>query len=280
MRKRCKSPRYAEGQRRRWQNASPEVRAEKSKVSSKNSKRFWETVSDEKRAEMSEKNSQRNKQYWASMSAEEKERRRELARKSALGRRHTEAAKAKISQRTRELHEEGVLGSHSGMKGKQHSEATKKNMRRIQKSIDRTTPKFLASFAKHSEVMAEKIARGDFWDRGSYYSFKNDCELPYQSSYEMQAFRILDNMTAVFGFQRCPFRIPYKWPDGTAHRFVPDILVEWHDGMLEVIEVKSEHPFEGPEVLALKLEAGEKYCHKKGILFNVWTENELGLKVA
>jgi len=262
-----------------WKNASQEVLCLKSKMSSKNTLAFWQQLSPEEYKAHCSKLTVGLKKYQKTMSPEKRAAIAAKLRVIATGRKHTAQTKAKISKRSKELWKEGVLGSHTGMRGKHHSKGTKKRMREIQLTADHTTANRKKGYEKHSKWMADQIAKGDLWSQGFYYSFKNGIQIPFQSSYEARAFKILENMSGVFGFDRCHFSIPYKWPDGSKHHYIPDILVEWHDGTKEVIEVKPLHPFEDLVKLQLKTDAGKSYCQLRGWHFNFWTERELGLKL-
>lgn len=109
---------------------------------------------------------------------------------------------------------------------------------------------------------------------GYYFSIKSNAELFYQSSYELQAYEILEQLDEVKYFNRCKFSIDYIKPeDNRLHKYIPDIEVIYKSGNRQIIEVKSEWQLEDEIVKAKASAATEKF----GDDYIVWTEKNLGL---
>ncbi len=109
--------------------------------------------------------------------------------------------------------------------------------------------------------------------KGYFYSFKNNKEIFYGSSYELQSYKILEDSTFVKSYDRCKFFIPYVF-EGNNKRYIPDIVVEYITGIKEIIEIKpsnllmyKKNPF--------KFEALKNYCEERKLKYSIWTELEL-----
>jgi hypothetical protein len=131
--------------------------------------------------------------------------------------------------------------------------------------------------AKKSSTMSRLILEGKFHPerqgRGGYFdSAKNGKRLHYRSSYELLAYKLLEQLSEVVSFVPEPFSIPYFREDGSPHRYIPDILVTYRSGKQELVEVVAEWQL---EVKESRFEAGRRWCTEHGMTFVVWTEREL-----
>lgn len=111
--------------------------------------------------------------------------------------------------------------------------------------------------------------------KGFFVSTKNQKEIRYESSYELVAYLILEQLSKVKSYDRCRFSIDYTFKDNV-HRYIPDIDVVYTDNIREIIEIKPEFMLEDEKVIA-KHTAGKEYCNKNNLLFSIWTEKELNL---
>jgi len=98
----------------------------------------------------------------------------------------------------------------------------------------------------------------------------------YRSSYERIAYQRLDNDQAVAAYRPEPFTIKYQNAEGKTRRYRPDILINMVDGSIVLVEIKPEWQIDNPKN-KLKFEAGKQYAARKGWVFEVWTETELGI---
>lgn len=110
---------------------------------------------------------------------------------------------------------------------------------------------------------------------GRINSLKSD-RSHYRSSWEGILMSKFEDDPYVKTYRSEPFSIKYTGSDGSIHRYVPDILVEFQDGSRSLIEIKPE-TFLGDENVKLKLQAGKSYCEENGMDFVVLTWNELKL---
>lgn len=108
---------------------------------------------------------------------------------------------------------------------------------------------------------------------GHFYSKKNKKRLWYRSSYELQAYKILEQLSKVIKYESEPFCIPYKFQK-IERNYVPDILITYDDNSQELIEVMRENML-GDEQRIAKATAAKKYCKKNNMSFSIWTEKEL-----
>lgn len=107
---------------------------------------------------------------------------------------------------------------------------------------------------------------------GWFDSEKNTCEIYYASSYELLAFKILEQMAAVRSYERCKFSIDYINPkDKQVHPYIPDVLVVYADGTKQIIEIKPISLLED-EVNKAKFSAANEQL---GGNYLIWTEKDL-----
>ena len=109
---------------------------------------------------------------------------------------------------------------------------------------------------------------------GYFYSKKNGKDMYYRSSYELFAYRILEQMKPVSSYVTEPFSISYFNGYDHISQYIPDILVIYDDGFKELIEVKPERDVEKIKNVR-KFKAARKYCDKHDMRFSVWTEDQV-----
>ena len=166
------------------------------------------------------------------------------------GKKHTEEIKQKLR--------ESNLGKKTSEETKQKSSNSHKELWKNKEFVDKMM-KFMVDGGKHL--------------KGYFYSFKNNKEIFYGSSYELEAYKILEDSAFVKSYDKCHFFIPYEF-EGETKRYIPDILVEYISGIKEIIEVKpnalltyKKNPF--------KFEALKNYGEINKLKTTIWTEKEL-----
>lgn len=93
---------------------------------------------------------------------------------------------------------------------------------------------------------------------------------PYDSAWERDYMLVLDSDETVRYWERCrSLRIPYTKTDGERAFYNPDFIVERTDGKKELHEVKGSHLLD--DNTKRKLEAGDEFCRKRGMIFRVIT---------
>jgi len=153
--------------------------------------------------------------------------------------------------------------SYENIHGKKKAKKLKIN-RKISSLKCWSDPKYISKVEKHQ--MIGYIA-------GYFKSYKNNCEIRFQSSYELKAYIKLEHDYTVTRYGRCYFSIPYIYK-GEARIYVPDILVEYNDKRKVLIEVKPSKKL-NTIINILKFNAGEQYCRENSMKYLIWTENEL-----
>lgn len=198
----------------------------------------------------------------------------------------SEKTRQKLSQihkgkKLSEEHKRKISESHKGkispMCGKYHLEETKKKISKAHigcKHSKETKQKMCQSQANRiiQNNGVNSGLKGSV--KGKYFSQKNQCDIHYDSSYELLAYQILEQLSEIKSYSRCKFSIDYYQTDGSLHKYIPDILVTYINGKQEIIEVKPENMlYEG--VNQIKILALENYCKYNNFSWSVWTEKLL-----
>lgn len=119
-----------------------------------------------------------------------------------------------------------------------------------------------------------KVNQGGRYSKHGWLTTNKAGEVYYESSWEEDYFKYLDSNPQVLEFQPHPFIIKYKYDNGEIHRYTPDVLVTYHDGHKELIEIKPESQVDW-DINLWKFDAARKYCSKNSMIFKVITENEI-----
>jgi hypothetical protein len=194
------------------------------------------------------------------------------------------------SQERKEKHRLGMLGKNNGKpcwsKGftKETNNSLKRSSSNIRASIKkkwldpvyiqkqyltRTTPEYM----KKMEARKSKYIKC-----GYFTSYKNNCEIYFRSSYELYSFILLEHNSSVKQYGTCYFSIPYLF-EGKAHRYIPNIMVEYIDGSKAIVEVKPTGRLQ-TAVNVIKFEVGARYCRENGMQYVIWTEYDIETKLA
>jgi hypothetical protein len=177
--------------------------------------------------------------------------------KSNLGKKFSEEWKQNISKSRKE--KRISKGKNNPMYGKKHSKET----------ID-----------KMSEARSKQIAEGkhnkSFHKKGYFHSERLNKDIWYDSSYELEALKILEEDLLVVDFGRNKFRIPYVC-NNIKRRTVPDFLVEYWDGKKKIIEVKPQRKIDQIEQERVKIKTIANYCMNNDLNYATWTEKSLGI---
>lgn len=180
---------------------------------------------------------------------------------AATGRRRSEESKLKQSR----------TSSDGRRKGKNHHMFGKILPEEHKRKISTTVSTIVT---KRIIEKPDSFGSGNY-KSGYYFSKKNDCKIYYASSYELQAFEILELLDEVKYFNRCKFSIDYMNPkDSRTRRYIPDIEVVYISGRRQIIEIKPKSRLKEETVMA-KAFAAQKYCDANDLTYTVWTENDL-----
>lgn len=74
--------------------------------------------------------------------------------------------------------------------------------------------------------------------KGSFNSMKNQTIMTYRSSYEYEYMKKLEADSRCLKYISEPFMIPYVDADGAKKNYIPDLLVLWDTGKIELLEIK------------------------------------------
>jgi len=129
----------------------------------------------------------------------------------------------------------------------------------------------LASRAHLSEIKRNQILAGEIsFKTGKFYSQKNNKIFNYRSSFELNAYQILETLSEVKSYDVECVSIPYEFA-GSTRFYIPDIRVEYVSGKVEIIEIKAECFVNHPMNQA-KFKAAREWCKNRNFLFMLWTE--------
>ena len=108
--------------------------------------------------------------------------------------------------------------------------------------------------------------------------YMNKHEFPeYRSSWEKKFMKWCDISSEVEYWTTEPFAIEYISPkDNKKHRYFPDFLVKFTNGIKRLIEIKPQSQWKDPVNIA-KWKSAEKFCKLHGIEFVVLGQKELGV---
>jgi len=96
---------------------------------------------------------------------------------------------------------------------------------------------------------------------GWFYFIKNKKRLFYRSHLERDWYKLLEKLSMVKSYKTEPVAIPYVWK-GKIHRYIPDLLIKYMDGSLDLIEIKPEFAWNNLQNKT-KWEAAKKWCQRK-----------------
>jgi hypothetical protein len=111
---------------------------------------------------------------------------------------------------------------------------------------------------------------------GYFFSEKNQKMLHYRSQLELHWYQLLEQLSKVERYQVERVAIPYPWK-GSTHLYLPDLLVWYTDGTVELIEVKPEGKVRNYPQTQTKLQAARERCAdcRRPIQFRVVGYQEL-----
>ena len=109
---------------------------------------------------------------------------------------------------------------------------------------------------------------------GYFYSDKNQRKMFHRSSYELQAYKLLEQMDVVEKYIYEPFNIYYTMDDGKEYIYHPDLLVIYKDGSKQLLEIKPKKELDDI-VNIKKFDGAKKFCLDKNLSFGIWTEDNL-----
>lgn len=95
---------------------------------------------------------------------------------------------------------------------------------------------------------------------GKFFSQKNNKEVTYRSSYELKFFQLLELDMKVKSYEVETVKIPYICPEKKYKKYIPDVIVLYTNGDMEVCEVKPKAMLDNL-VVKLKAQACRVYFY-------------------
>jgi hypothetical protein len=123
---------------------------------------------------------------------------------------------------------------------------------------------------KKVKKIGKKVTK---FKQGNFYSEKNHCNIFFRSGLELKFIKHLEKNPKVRKYKAESLQIEYSFNGGT-HNYIPDILVEYTDGKIELWEIKPKSQTKWDKNIA-KWKAANVYCKKRNWDFIVMTENAL-----
>lgn len=163
------------------------------------------------------------------------------------------------------LAKRGRVAWNRGKRTKNHTEETKIKMSQAHKRLFQN-PEYVKS-REHT------FGNGKNHIVGYFKSYKNNCEIYFQSSYELYAYIKLEHDDNVKQYGRCYFGIPYIH-NGKMKRYFPDLGIEYFNNEKVLLEIKPLAMLNLPEIM-IKKDAGEQYCRENNMSYIIWTEKDI-----
>lgn len=120
-----------------------------------------------------------------------------------------------------------------------------------------------------------QIQTGGFYGRG-YHESPKVGRVYYMSGWELRRWIDLDADPTVVTYMRSPCWIPYQW-EGDMHRYVPDVLITYMDGLKVLEEIKPlallTNYSQWQAKLLAKVKVGEDFAKTQGWIWRVFSYN-------
>ena len=113
---------------------------------------------------------------------------------------------------------------------------------------------------------------------GKFYSKKNKTTFTFRSSYELKFFLDLENNKKVDSYVSESLNVPYIDSEGTRRTYIPDLLVLYTDGSMEVLEIKPKSMVKDIDVQRKASACRsylQKYFKEENIRYRFITEKDL-----
>lgn len=91
---------------------------------------------------------------------------------------------------------------------------------------------------EHIKKNGAYFNKGKKYRSGKFFSIKAGREVEYRSLYEYAFYRGMDSDTSVVRYIVEPMKIPYTDSTGLRRNYIPDVLVLYSTGAVELCEIK------------------------------------------
>lgn len=180
--------------------------------------------------------------------------------------------------------EESKRKNSEAQKGRKHSVERNKHLSEVMKG--KNNPFYGKKHTKEtcellSKINVERILKNGGINvaaassrKGKFFSEKNKCHIKYDSTYEVQAYKLLEKRDDVTSYGRCNFSIKYIL-DGKENNYIPDIMVTFSNSDKKtIIEIKPKRRLK-EQINIAKFKALRTYCTLNNLYCKVWTEQKL-----
>jgi len=119
-------------------------------------------------------------------------------------------------------------------------------------------------------IISGKVNPHSNYKHGYFYSHKNEKEIYYLSSLELDYLKLFEEHDSIIKYIPHPFRIPYFDLSGTIRNYIPDFLIETNIETY-LVEIKPK----GTSKLfnnLLKIKYAKPFCKNRNIKYKVLTE--------
>jgi hypothetical protein len=122
-----------------------------------------------------------------------------------------------------------------------------------------------------SECGRKTWKANSLYRNGGIYKSEKAGEIQYLSSWELEAYKLLDKKLEVMTYKVEPLHIKYIDYKGKYRNYWPDILIFYKDNSKELIEIKPVcHLADDNNII--KFLAAVDYCKENNMKFKIWTE--------
>ena len=143
--------------------------------------------------------------------------------------------------------------------------------------INRIKEGLKRSIKNDPSIIDRMVGKKNRYKNGNFYSLKNNCNIFYQSSYELKALNIWENDSNIVSFIRPKLVLSYINDNNVEHLYKPDFLLLYKDGHKELIEIKSNWKRNNKDTI-LKEQAAIQYCKQNNLQYYILTEKELKIQ--
>lgn len=114
----------------------------------------------------------------------------------------------------------------------------KKAPNKAKRSKKRSLPKPKNTKEEHIKKNGAYFNKGKKYRSGKYFSIKAGKEIEYRSLYEYAFYKGMDSDNSVIKYIVEPMKIPYTDSSGLRRNYIPDVLVLYTTGEVELCEIK------------------------------------------
>lgn len=156
----------------------------------------------------------------------------------------------------------------------EHPETKRKISINTRKAMDDKALRKHLSYKRAQNIVKGVVGGlGTFGKYGKFYSRKNGCILNYKSILELNVYKRLESLDTVKSFEVEPLIIPYTF-NGLEKHYVPDLVIKYVDGSVDLVEIKSKRDVNTKQVIE-KNKAAIRYAKRHGMRYKLITNETI-----